>query len=54
MIMIALSSFLCTIVVHIYFRADTFCKMPFIFKKVKNSTNNKKNMFNLFSNKDIS
>ncbi|CAF0873576.1 unnamed protein product [Brachionus calyciflorus] len=34
MVMIALSSFLCTIVVHIYFRADTFCKMPIILKKI--------------------
>lgn len=34
MVMIALSSFLCTIVVHLYFRADTFCKMPPILKKV--------------------
>ena len=28
MIMIALSAFLCTIVIHIYFRADKFCKVP--------------------------
>jgi hypothetical protein len=34
MVMIALSSFLCTVVVHLYFRADTFCKMPVILKKV--------------------
>jgi len=34
MVLIALSSFLCTIVVHLYFRADTFCKMPPILKKV--------------------
>ncbi len=34
MIMIAISSFLCTVVVHLYFRADTFCKMPSIVKKV--------------------
>lgn len=34
MVMIALSSFLCTIVVHLYFRADTFCKMPPILKKI--------------------
>lgn len=34
MVLIALSSFLCTIVVHLYFRADTFCKMPPILKKI--------------------
>lgn len=34
MVMIALSSFLCTIVVHVYFRADTFCRMPPILKKI--------------------
>ena len=28
MVMIAFSVFLCTIVVHIYFRADKFCKVP--------------------------
>jgi hypothetical protein len=32
--MIALSSVLCTIVVHLFFRADTFCKMPVFLKKV--------------------
>lgn len=34
MVMIALSSFLCTIVVHVYFRAETFCRMPPILKKI--------------------
>jgi hypothetical protein len=34
MIMIAVSLFLCTIVVHFYFRAETFCKMPYLMKKV--------------------
>ena len=28
MVMIALSAFLCTIVIHLYFRADKFCKVP--------------------------
>jgi hypothetical protein len=32
MVMIALSVFLCTIVVHIYFRADKFCNVPKILK----------------------
>ena len=40
MIMIALSSFLCTVVVHLYFRADTFCKMPAILKKVRKAIKN--------------
>ena len=34
MVMIAFSLFLCTIVVHLYFRADTFCKVPPILKMV--------------------
>ena len=32
MITIALSAFLCTIVVHIFFRADIFCKVPISVK----------------------
>jgi hypothetical protein len=34
MIMIALSVVLCTIVIHIYFRADKFYKMPRFLKKI--------------------
>jgi hypothetical protein len=34
MIMIALSAFLCTIVIHIYFRADKFCKVPGLIKMI--------------------
>ena len=32
--MIALSAFLCTTVVHLYFRADRFCKVPDLLKNV--------------------
>lgn len=34
MIMIALSAFLCTIVIHIYWRADHFCKLPRIVRTI--------------------
>jgi hypothetical protein len=34
MIMIAISSFLCTMIVHMYFRADKFFRLPQILKKV--------------------
>jgi hypothetical protein len=40
--MIALSAFLCTITIHLYFRADKFCKVPGPVRMVsKNKSINK-------------